>query len=155
MGMLGEVPGFTQRPRSSTEKSWQKFSSVSPCLRGEITCMRMLLNWILSAVALWAVGQIVPGVHVSSYGWALVAVIVIGFINATLGLFLKFVTFPLTVFTLGIFWWVINALMLWLASAIIPGFTIEKFWQAFVAAVILSLMNLLVRRFTRRVTEEE
>lgn len=117
--------------------------------------MRMLLNWILSAVALWIVAQIVPGVHVANYGWALVAVIVIGFVNATLGLFLKFITFPLTVFTLGIFWWVINALMLWLASAIVPGFTIERFWEAFIAAIVMSLMNLIVRRVTRRMTKRE
>src|SRR4051812_23372300 len=116
--------------------------------------MRMLLNWIVSALALWIVAQIVPGVRVANYGWALIAVIVIGFINATLGLFLKFITFPLTVFTLGIFWWVINALMLWLASAIVPGFTIEHFWQAFVAAIVMSLINLITRRLTRRMTEE-
>jgi putative membrane protein len=117
--------------------------------------MRMLLNWILSALALWIAAQIVPGVHVANYGWALIAVIVIGFINATLGLFLKFITFPLTVFTLGIFWWVINALMLWLASTIVPGFAIERFWQAFVAAILLSLMNLIARKLTRRISEPE
>ena len=117
--------------------------------------MRMLLNWILSGLALWVVSRIVPGVHVASYGWALIAVIVIGFVNATLGLFLKFITFPLTVFTLGIFWWVINALMLWLASAIVPGFTIDHFWEAFIAAIVLSLMNLIARRLTRRMTEPE
>jgi len=115
----------------------------------------MLLNWVLSAVALWLVAQIVPGVHVTSYGWALVAVVVIGFINATLGLFLKFITFPLTLFTLGLFWWVINALMLWLASAIVPGFAIEHFWQAFLAAILMSLTNLVVRRLTRSMTESE
>lgn len=115
----------------------------------------MLLNWILSAAALWLVAQIIPGVHLTSYGWALVAVIVIGLVNATLGLFLKFVTFPLTVFTLGIFWWVINALMLWFASKLAPSFEIDHFWQAFVAAIALSLMNLLVRKMTRRIAEED
>jgi|SRR5215469_417862 putative membrane protein len=117
--------------------------------------MRLLLNWLLDAVALWIVSRLVPGVHVTNYGWALIAVIVIGFINATLGLFLKFVTFPLTVVTLGIFWWVINALMLWLASAIVPGFGIQRFWQAFVAAIVLSVLNLLMRRVSRSMTQPE
>lgn len=114
--------------------------------------MRLLLNWLLDAVALWIVARLVPGVHVTNYAWALLAVIVIGFINATLGLFLKFVTFPLTVVTLGIFWWVINALMLLFASAILaPSFVVTGFWPAFLGAIVLSLINAVLKAIARDV----
>lgn len=107
--------------------------------------MRMLLNWILSAIAVWIVAKIVPGVHVSGAMSALIAALAIGFINATLGLFLKIITFPLTLATLGIFWFVINALMLELAAAIVPGFRIHGFMAAFIGAIVLSLVNLLLK----------
>lgn len=76
---------------------------------------------------------------------ALIAALVIGFVNATLGLILKVITFPLTILTLGIFWLVINALMLELASAVVPGFRIDSFGAAFIGAIILSLVNMLFR----------
>jgi putative membrane protein len=107
--------------------------------------MRMLLNWVLSAFAVWLSAQIVPGMHVSGAGAALIAALVIGFINATLGLVLKIVTFPLTVLTLGVFWIVINALMLKLAAVFVRGFQVNGFWAAFVGAIVLSLVNLLLR----------
>jgi putative membrane protein len=107
--------------------------------------MRMLLNWILSALAVWIVAQVVPGVHVNGAIAALIAALAIGFINATLGLLLKIITFPLTLLTLGIFWFVINALMLELASALVPGFQVRSFAAAFIGAIVLSLVNLLLK----------
>jgi putative membrane protein len=107
--------------------------------------MRLLLSWILSAIAVWIVAQFVPGFHVSGAAAALFAALVIGFINATLGLVLKIITFPLTLVTLGIFWFVINALMLELASAFVPGFRIRSFAAAFIGAIVLSLVNLLLK----------
>lgn len=105
----------------------------------------MLLNWVLSALAVWVVAHIVPGVYVSGPVAALIAALVIGFINATLGLLLKIITFPLTLLTLGVFWFVINALMLELASALVPGFHVRGFFAAFVGAIVLSLVNLLLK----------
>lgn len=107
--------------------------------------MRLLLNWLLSALALWIVSRVVPGVHVSGATAALIAAVAIGFINATLGLLLKIVTFPLTLLTLGIFWFVINALMLEVASALVPGFQVRGFAAAFIGAIVLSLVNLLLK----------
>jgi len=107
--------------------------------------MRLLLNWILSALAVWIVARIVPGVHVSGAAAALIAALAIGFINATLGFVLKILTFPLTLITLGVFWFVINALMLELASAVVPGFRITSFGAAFIGAIVLSLVNLLLK----------
>ena len=109
--------------------------------------LRLLLNWILSAVAVWVVAQVVRGVYVSGWKSALIAALVIGFINATIGFVLKVITFPLTVVTLGIFWLVINALMLLeLASALLsPGFQVHGFLAAFIGAIVLSLVNMLLK----------
>ncbi len=107
--------------------------------------MRLLLTWVLSAIAVWIVAQIVPGFSVRGPVAALIAALAIGFINATIGLVLKIVTFPLTLITLGLFWFVINALMLELASALVPGFHVRGFGAAFVGAVLLSIVNLLLK----------
>jgi len=107
--------------------------------------MRLLLNWVLSALAVWIVAQVVPGVHVNGAVAALIAALAIGFINATIGAVLKIVTFPLTLITLGLFWFVINALMLELASAVVPGFRVHGFVAAFIGAIVLSVVNLLLK----------
>ena len=107
--------------------------------------MRMLLNWVLSAVAVWVVAQVVPGIHVSGAVAALIEALAIGLINATLGLLLKIITFPLTLLTLGLFWFVINAIMLELASAVVPGFQVHGFIAAFIGAIVLSLVNLVLK----------
>lgn len=108
--------------------------------------MRHLINWILSALAVWVVAHLIRGFHVNGAAAALIAALVIGLVNATIGALLKIVTFPLTVLTLGIFWLVINALMLELASAILsPAFRVDSFFAAFWGAIILSLVNMLFR----------
>ncbi|HEY7616551.1 MAG TPA: phage holin family protein [Terriglobales bacterium] len=112
--------------------------------------LRALLNWILSAIAVWIVSQVVPGFIVTGPFAALIAALVIGFINATLGFVLKVITFPLTILTLGIFWLIINALMLELASMLVPGFRVSGFGAAFWGGIVLSLVNMLFRMLTRR-----
>lgn len=107
--------------------------------------MRLLLNWVLSALAVWIMAQLVPGISVHGAVAALIAALAIGFINATLGALLKILTFPLTLVTLGLFWFVINALMLELASAVVSGFQVRGFLPAFVGAIVLSLVNLLLK----------
>src|SRR5205823_12507678 len=109
------------------------------------SAMRHLLNWALSALAVWIVARLVPGFHVNGPLAALIAALVIGFVNATLGVFLKIITFPLTLLTLGIFWFVINAAMIELASAIVPGFRVDTFAAAFWGAIVLSLVNMFFR----------
>src|SRR5438046_3994501 len=115
--------------------------------------MRHLLNWALSALAVWIVARLVPGFHVNGPLAALIAALVIGFVNATLGVFLKIVTFPLTLLTLGIFWLVINAAMIELASAIVPGFRVDTFGAAFWGAIVLSLVNMFFRWLIGPATE--
>ena len=103
--------------------------------------MRLLLHWVLSAVAVWIVAHVVPGISVSGPAAALIAAAVIGLINATLGLLLKILTFPLTILTLGLFWFVINAIMLELAAALVRGFYVRNFVAALIGAVMLSLVS--------------
>jgi putative membrane protein len=108
--------------------------------------MRLLLNWLLSALAVWIVAHVIPGIYVSGPIAALIAALVIGFVNATLGLLLKILTFPLTLITLGLFWFIINALMLKFASALLsPGFQVRTFTAAFLGAILLSLVNMMLK----------
>lgn len=107
--------------------------------------MRMLLQWVLTALAIWIVSRLVPGFSVTGAFSALIAAVVIGFINATLGLFLKIVTFPLTILTFGLFWLIINAIVIKLASAIVPGFHVYGFAAAFWGAIVLSLVNMALK----------
>jgi putative membrane protein len=105
----------------------------------------MLFHWFMTALAVWLTSRVVPGFYVDGPTAALIAAVVIGLVNATLGLFLKVVTFPLTILTLGIFWLIINAVMLKLASAFVPGFHIQGFAAAFWGAIVLSLVNVLLK----------
>ena len=117
--------------------------------------MRMILNWIVSALAVWLVSQVVPGFQVHGLVAALLAALVIGFVNATIGLLVKVLTFPLTILTLGLFWFVINAFMLKLASMFVPGFEIHGFWAAFLGAIVLSLVNMVLRWMVKPGAERE
>jgi putative membrane protein len=105
----------------------------------------LLIHWFLSAASLLIVAFLFPGIEVHGLGTALVAPIVIGLINATLGIIVKIVTLPLTLVTLGVFWLIVNALMLQLAAAMVPGFHVAGFFSAFFGAIVLSLINMLLR----------
>jgi putative membrane protein len=107
--------------------------------------MKLIVNWLLSAIALLIVAHVVPGFYVTGLTGALWAAAVIGLINATLGLLVKLITLPLTVLTLGLFWLIINAIMLEIASVFAPGFRIAGFWAAFWGAIVLSLVNMILR----------
>ena len=115
--------------------------------------MRLIVNWIVSALAVWLVSQVVPGFYVHGVVAALLAALVIGFVNATIGLVLKVLTFPLTIVTLGVFWFVINAFMLKLASMFVPGFEIHGFWAAFIGGIVLSVVNMLLKWMVKPAAE--
>jgi putative membrane protein len=107
----------------------------------------LLLHWLISALSLMIVAYIFPGIRLEGLGAALIAPIVIGLINATIGFILKIITFPLTILTLGIFWLIINALMLQLAAALVPGFYVAGFLSAFFGAIVLSIVSMILRSF--------
>jgi putative membrane protein len=104
-----------------------------------------LSHWLLGAVALYLVAQIVPGISLSGFGAALIAALVFGMVNATLGFVLQVVSIPITLLTLGLFYFVINALMLKLAAALVPGFSCRGFLPAFLGAILLTVINALLR----------
>jgi putative membrane protein len=106
--------------------------------------LSLLLHWLISALSLMIVAYLFPGIQLQGLGAALIAPIFIGLINATIGLILKIVTFPLTILTLGIFWLVINALMLQLAAALVPGFYVAGFLSAFFGAIVLSIVSTIL-----------
>ena len=112
--------------------------------------MRLLVHWILSALALLLVAHFVPGFYVKGFLPALLAAAVIGLINGTLGTILKVLTFPLSVVTLGLFLLVINALMLWLSAGLVPGFEVRGFWPAFWAALLLAILGMVIHALLRK-----
>jgi putative membrane protein len=105
---------------------------------------KLLAHWVLSALCLLLVAHFVPGFYVRGFGTALIAAVVIGLVNGTLGVLVKIITFPITVLTFGIFWLVINALMLKFAAVFVPGFEVRGLWPAFWGGLILSLLNVVV-----------
>lgn len=109
------------------------------------TMTLLLLHWLVSAASLIIVAYLFPGIQLQGIGPAIIAPLVIGLVNATLGLFLKILTLPLSLLTLGIFWLVINALMLQLAAYLVPGFFVAGFWSAFFGAIVLGLVSLVLR----------
>jgi putative membrane protein len=110
---------------------------------------RLLVQWLLSAVALLVVSQIVPGFTVQGLGPALVAALVIGLLNATVGLLLKIVTFPLSILTLGLFLLVINGMMILVTSNVVRGFHVRGLGAAFWGAVVLALLGMVIRAVTK------
>lgn len=131
---VGKVPGHAARRKLDRDRKSAMF--------------RLFLQWFLTAVALLIVSMFVPGFKVAGLWPALIAALVIGLLNATLGFFLKVVTFPLTILTLGIFLLVINALMIWLASTIVKGFHVSGFLPAFWGGIVLALLGMLIRATT-------
>ncbi|MGQ2994780.1 MULTISPECIES: phage holin family protein [unclassified Variovorax] len=106
--------------------------------------MRILLKWLLSAVALLAVAYLYSGVQVSSFGSALIAAVVIGLLNMIVRPVLVVLTLPVTIVTLGLFLFVINALMFWAASGLLAGFHVNGFLAALVGSLLYSVLSLLI-----------
>ena len=107
--------------------------------------INVLVRWLLMSLSLLIVSYIVRGFFVTGLGAALVAALIFGFLNATLGMLLKIITFPFTVLTLGVFWFIINAIILEITSALVPGFFIRSFFSALIGAIVLTLVNMLLR----------
>lgn len=111
--------------------------------------LSLLLRWFLDAVALLIVAWLVPGFKVANLPSALIAVIVIGLLNVTLGFLLKLITLPLGILTLGLFFLVINAFILKLASGVVPGFYVRSFGAAFIGAAVLAILHMLFEGLSR------
>jgi putative membrane protein len=111
--------------------------------------LKLLLHWLLSAISLIIVSRLVPGFVVRGLGPALIAALVIGLLNATVGLVLKIITFPISILTLGLFLLVINAIMILVASSIVSGFHVAGMVPAFWGALALAILGMLFRALAR------
>jgi putative membrane protein len=111
--------------------------------------VKLLVQWLLSAIALLVVSNLVPGFYVEGLGPALIAALVIGLLNATVGFFLKIITIPFSIVTFGLFLLVINGMMILLASSLVSGFHVRGFGPAFWGAVVLALLGMIIRSVTK------
>jgi putative membrane protein len=101
----------------------------------------LLIKWLVNALSLLIVAYVVPGFRMRSFGSAMIAAVVIGLVNGTLGAILKFVTWPFRILTLGILTWIINAFMLWFASKFVSGFEIDGFIAALIGSLLLAIVS--------------
>lgn len=106
--------------------------------------MKLILKWLLSAAALLGVAYVYGGVAVASFGSAMLAALVIGLLNMLLRPILVVLTIPVTILTLGLFLFVINALLFWAASGLLSGFHVNSFFAALLGSLIYSLLGVLI-----------
>ncbi|HEX2791206.1 MAG TPA: phage holin family protein [Steroidobacteraceae bacterium] len=111
---------------------------------------KLLVHLLVSALLLLLVSQIVTGIHIASFGYALLAALVLGIANFLVRPILIIVTLPITILTLGLFLIVINALMLMLTGAIVPGFHVASFGAALLGGLLLGLFNLAASAILNR-----
>ncbi len=121
--------------------------------------MRFVLRLLVNAAALWAATEIVRGVtYRGDFAYLLLVALVFGVMNALVRPILKLLTCPLLILTLGLFTFVINALVLWLTSALAGrlglGFHVSGFWPAFWGALVVSIVSVLLSVFVRESSEE-
>ncbi len=110
--------------------------------------MRFLINWFLYALAIGITAYILPGVYLEGIFAALVTAAILGFVNGILRPVLFIFTLPLTILTLGLFTFVLNAFMVLLTAAIVPGFDVASFWWAVLFSLVLSVLVYIVGEIT-------
>ena len=103
--------------------------------------MRLILIWILNALALLAVANFVPGIHVDGFTSALIAAFFLGLVNTLIRPLLLLLTLPVTLITLGLFIFVINGLLFWFVGSVLRGFVVDNFWHGVLGAVLYSVFS--------------
>jgi len=106
--------------------------------------MKLIVRWLLLAAALLLVAYLYPGVQVRSFGAAMIAALVLGLLNTLLRPILVMLTLPVTLLTLGLFLFVINALMFWAAASVLSGFNVAGFGAALIGSLIYSLCGMVI-----------
>lgn len=109
--------------------------------------IEIIVQILITSVLLLVVAKIVSGIEIRDWGAAVFTAIVLGIVNAVVKPILIVLTIPITVLTLGLFLFVINALMLWMAGSLVSGVRIKGFWYALLGSVVLSILNTLVYMF--------
>ena len=103
--------------------------------------MRLLLTWLINALALLAIKYIMPSITVDSFVTALIVAVVLGFINTLIRPIFVILTLPVTILTLGLFIFVINGLLFWAVGSFVPGFHVDGFWSGVFGAIIYSVIS--------------
>jgi putative membrane protein len=112
--------------------------------------MKIIVRWLLLAAALLLVAHLYPGVTVASFGTAMIAALVLGLLNTLVRPLLVLLTLPVTLITLGLFLFVINALMFWAAATLLEGFHVAGFGAALIGSVLYSLCGMVIDAATER-----
>lgn len=105
--------------------------------------IKLLLVWLINALCLLGVAHLVPGVHIVNFKTALLAAIVLGLLNTFIRPALSLLTLPITLLTLGLFSFVLNAMMFGLAAYFLAGFTVDGFWAALIGALVFGVLGWL------------
>lgn len=103
--------------------------------------MKLLILWVLNALALIAVANFVPGIHVAGFTAALVAAFLLGLVNTLIRPLLLLLTLPVTLLTLGLFIFAINGLLFWLVGSVLRDFVVDSFWHGVLGAVLYSIFS--------------
>lgn len=111
-------------------------------------CMAIILNLLISGLAVVIAAYLTPGAHVDGYVTAIIVAVILAIVNTVIGPVLKLVTLPINILTLGLVSLIINALMVLLVARIVPGFVLDSFWAALVFAIILAIVNMILGEST-------
>jgi putative membrane protein len=103
--------------------------------------LKLLVVWLINAVALLAVAYLLPGIKVADFGAAMIAAVVLGLVNAVIRPVLILLTLPATILTLGLFIFVINGLLFWMVGNWLQGFSVAGFWWGFFGAIVYSIVT--------------
>jgi putative membrane protein len=106
--------------------------------------MNILIQWLINALAVYATAHLLDGIHIKSFGAAVLVALVLGLVNAIVRPVLVFLSIPFIIVTLGLFLLVINALLLQLSASIVGGFSIDSFWWAVAGSLVISLISWLL-----------
>ena len=117
--------------------------------------IKALIHFAIVAATFLLLSRYVPNFHVDTWLAAVIAAVVLGIVNATIGPLLTFFSLPLIFVTLGLFWFVLNAFLLILVSIVVPGVRINGFTPALIGSVVLALVNLIWKRATQERPESE
>jgi len=112
-------------------------------------CLLVILRWIVNALILMIIPFMVPGVEIRNFCTALIFVNALAFVNTIIRPILIILTLPINILTLGLFTLIINTFMFWLAASFVKGFGAAGFWPAFFAALIYSVISMIINHFTR------
>lgn len=106
----------------------------------------LVVKWLVNALAIFLVGQFLPGIHVPDYMTALWVALTLGIVNAIVRPILLLITLPINILTLGLFTFILNGLLFWLATNFVTNFTVDGFWSAVLGALVVSTIATVLDR---------